>query len=630
MTPCPLVVIGHVDHGKTALVRALTGKDTDRLPEEKRRGLSIVPGFAHLTHQGHVIDLIDAPGHADFIRAMISGASGARGALLVISAVDGIEAQTLEHMTIAAALGIHEAVVAVTKADLLAAGGAAAREADLRAALAGTAFADAPFVFCSAVTGEGLTALSGALAALAARAADDAPPLGAFLPVDRVFVAEGHGTVITGTLLGATVAVNNTLMLSPAGREVTVRRIQVRGESATLASPGERTALNLRGLSADAVHPGDVLHTPDALVPAREADAAFTLCASCRRSVRHTDEVRVHYGTAQASAQVQLFGAVHLNPGEEGLLRLKFRAPVCLYAGQRVILRRLSPAETLGGALILDPNAPPLNAGKAARQASLAAARAGDLAGLVASLAREGGGLAQITDIARLARLPASRIAETLADGFVSVSEGTLAPAETLEAAKAAYLEKLATFHAAFPLRLFAPRKQMADPKLAPALGAHVEAQLAASRMIGLTATGAVMADHAPADHLSPAQKARMDEIEAALKSAGLSAPGIAAFPDGPEDADLLGLLIHSGRVIELYNVALNQRLLFHAEVISAAIGILAEAFPGRTAFTTGEARTALATNRKSIVPLLEHLDRLGTTVRLGDLRILPATCSLP
>jgi selenocysteine-specific elongation factor len=621
MTTCPLVVIGHVDHGKTALVKALTGKDTDGLPEEKRRGLSIVPGFAHLTHQGHVIDLIDAPGHADFIRAMISGASGARGALLVISAVDGIEAQTLEHMAIAAALGIHQAVVAVTKADLLDPGDAGAREAGLRAALSGTAFAGAPFVFCSAVTGEGLAALSGALAALAARAADDAPPLGAFLPVDRVFVAEGHGTVVTGTLLGAAVAVNDTLVLSPDGREVTARRIQVRGEDTVLARSGERTALNLRSLSADAVHPGDVLHTPDAFAPAREADAVFMLSASSRRPVRHMDEVRVHYATAQASAQVLLYGAAHLAPGEEGLVRLKFRAPVCFHAGQRVILRRLSPAETLGGALILDPAATPLAAGKAARQTTLAAARAGDLPGLAASLAREGGGLAQITDIARLARQPASSTAETLADGFVSVGEGTLAPAETLEAAKAAYLDRLAASHAAFPLRLFAPRRQMADPKLAPALGAYAEAQLAASRMIVLTATGAAMADHAPADHLSAAQKARMDEIEAALKDAALSAPGAGALSDTPEDADLLALLIQSGAVIELDNVALNQRLLLHAVAVAAAVRTLAEAFPGRTSFTTSEARTALATNRKSIVPLLEHLDGLGITVRTADLR---------
>lgn len=621
MTTCPLVVIGHVDHGKTALVRALTGKETDSLPEEKRRGLSIVPGFAHLEHAGQVIDLIDAPGHADFIRGMISGASGARGALLVISAVDGIEAQTLEHMAIATALGIHEAVVAVTKADLLAAGGAAAREADLRAALSGTAFADAPLVFCSAVTGEGLGALSGALAALATRASDDTPALGAFLPIDRAFVAEGHGTVVTGTLLGAPISVNDTLLLSPAGREVTVRRIQVRGEDAAVAKPGERTALNLRGLSADAVQPGDVLHTPDAFAPAREADAVFALSANARRPVRHMDEVRVHYGTAQTSAQVQVFGAAQLAPGDDALVRLKFRAPVCLYAGQRVILRRLSPAETLGGVLILDPAAPPLTTGKAARQATLAAVQVGDLLGLAAALSKEGSGLAHIADIARLARLPAHRIVGALAEGFAPVGNDTLTPAETLEAAKAAYLETLAACHAAFPLRLYAPRKQMADPKLASALGAHVEAQLAAAGAIVLTASGAAKADHTPADHLSSAQKARMDEIEAALKAAGLSAPGMAVFSETPEDADLIALLIHSGHAIELDNVALNQKLLFHVDAISAAIRTLAETFPGSLAFTTGEARTALATNRKSIVPLLEHLDGLGVTVRTGDLR---------
>jgi selenocysteine-specific elongation factor len=621
MTTCPLVVIGHVDHGKTALVRALTGKDTDRLPEEKRRGLSIVPGFAHLEHQGHVIDLIDAPGHADFIRAMISGASGACGALLVISAVEGIQAQTLEHMAIAAALGIREAAVAVTKADLLAPGAAATREADLRSALSGTAFSQAPFVFCSAVTGEGLAELSGALAALATRAVGDSPPPGAFLPVDRVFIAEGHGTVVTGTLLGAPVAVNETLALSPDGREVTVRRIQVRGEDAVIARTGERTALNLRGLPAGAVHPGDILHTPGAFAPSREADAVFSLPAGARRPVRHMEDVRVHFGTAQASARLHLFGAAQVAPGDAAMVRLKFRAPVCLYAGQRVILRRLSPAETLGGALLLDPAAPPLTAGKAARLATLAAAQAGDLPGLADALAKEGSGLARLADIARLARRPAERVAEALVNRFVPVGSDRLTPAETIEAAKAAYLASLVAYHAAFPLRLLAPRKDMADPKLAPAITADVEMRLAAAGAIVLTAVGAATAGHAPEDNLLPAQKVRMDEIGAAVKAAGLSAPGIAAFSGAAEDADLLALLIRSGRVIELHNVALNQMLVFHADAIAAAVRTLAEAFPGLTAFTTSEARKALATNRKSIVPLLEHLDSLGVTVRTGDLR---------
>jgi len=621
MTACPIVVIGHVDHGKTALVRALTGTDTDRLAEEKRRGLSIVPGFAHLKHQGHDIDLIDAPGHADFIRAMISGASGARGALLVISAVDGIEAQTLEHMAIAAALGIRAALVAVTKADLLAPGEAAAREADLRAALSNTAFADAPFVFCSAISGEGLAAVSGALATLATRAADETPPPGAFLAVDRVFVAEGHGTVVTGTLLGAPIAVNDTLVLSPAGRGVAVRRIQVRGEDAVIARPGERTALNLRGLPADAVHTGDVLHKPEAFAPSREADGVFSLPAAGRRPVRHMEVVRVHYGAAQASAHLHLLGAAQLMPGEAALVRLKFRAPVCLYAGQRVVLRRLSPAETLGGVLILDPQAVALAAGKAARQATLAAAQAGDLPGLAEALAREGGGLAHIKDIARLARRPAAGLADALAQSFVPVGQNRLASARSLQAATGAYLENLAAYHAAFPLRLLAPRARMADPNLAPALTAQAETRLAAAGAIVLTAAGAAAAGHGPAGNLSEAQTARMHALEAALKAAGLSAPGSAAVSGAPEDADLLALLIHSGRAIELENVALNQALLFHADAVAGAIRTLSEAFPGRTAFTTGEARAALGTNRKSIVPLLELLDSLAITVRTGNLR---------
>lgn len=621
MTSCPLVVIGHVDHGKTALVRALTGTDTDRLPEEKRRGLSIVPGFASLKHQGQVIDLIDAPGHADFIRAMISGASGARGALLVISAIEGIGAQTREHMAIASALGIREAVVAVTKADLLAKGDAAAREAGLRAALSATPFARSPSVFCSAVTGEGLGALSAELGSLAARAIEELALPGAFLPVDRVFVAQGHGTVVTGTLHGAHVAVNDTLTLSPAGLQVNVRRIEVRGEEVAVAKPGERTALNLRTVSADTIHPGDVLLTPLAFAPSCDADGIVSLLPFTRRPLRHMEDVRVHYATGQASAHLQLFGVSQVQPGEEAMVRLKFRAPVCLHAGQRVILRRLSPAETLGGVMILDPVAAALTSGKPARQATLAAAQAGDIARLAQALAAEGRGLASLADIARLARKPAAGLAGELGPGFVRVGQNWLAPAKGVQAATETYLERLADFHAAFPLRLLAPRTQLADPRLAPALTAEVEARLAAAGIIVLTPTAAAAAGHAPLDTLSRAQQMRLEAIEAAVRDAGLSAPGPAALSATGEDADLLALLVHAGRVIELENVALHQSLLFHADAIAAAAEALVGAFPGRTAFTTGEARAALGTNRKCIVPLLEHLDSLGITIRTGDLR---------
>jgi len=621
MTAYPIVVIGHVDHGKTALVRALTGTDTDRLKEEKRRGMSILPGFAFLEHGGQPVDLIDAPGHSDYLRAMIASASGARGALIVISAAEGIAAQTLEHIAVAVGLGIPETVVAVTKSDLLTPGTAGSREAELRAALSATPFAEAPVVFCSAVTGEGLAALSGALAALAARTRDTTPPPGAFLPIDRVFVAPGQGTVVTGTLFGGPININDTLTVSPAGHTVTVRGIEVRGQASRMATAGARTALNLRGFPAGALHPGDVLHAPERFAPTCEADAVLLLPAASPPGLRHMAEVRVHCATAQAGAHLQIYGASDVPPGGDVLVRLKFRAPVCLFEGQRVILRRPSPAETLGAALILDAAPRAIPAGKRARRASLAAAATGDLEALAEALSAEGGGAARLADIARLSRRPAGGLADALKPGFIAAQGIWLLPAGSVQAAKDAYLEALAGFHAAFPLRLFAPRAGLASPRQAPVLTAQVEADLAAAGAIRLTATGAAMTGHAPADRLSPAQQVRLDALEQALKEAGLSPPGRAAWPDTSEEADLLGLLLHSGRVIELRNVALNQTLLFHKEVIASAGAALAEAFAGRLSFTTSQARTALATSRKTIVPLLEHLDSLGFTVRTGDLR---------
>ena len=344
MMSCPVIVIGHVDHGKTSLVRALTGMETDRLPEEKVRGLSIKPGFAHRSIDGVVIDFIDAPGHADFVGAMICGASGAQAALLVISAAEGVRAQTLEHIQIAEALGIRDAVVAVTKSDLLAGTDFQVREAELRAVLRATSFGDAPFIFCSSVTGFGLEALAGALATLARQPRDTIGPSAAFLPIDRVFTAEGHGTIVTGTLLGGPLAAQDELILASTGKTVSIRRMELRGEEAVLAAPGERTALNLRGLPADAIRAGDVLHAPDAFAPSLRIDCVLLAASPARRPVRHMDQVRVLFGSAYATASVRRFGDLHGSPDAPVFLQIRFSTPVC-----RVCRTALDPAQPVTG-----------------------------------------------------------------------------------------------------------------------------------------------------------------------------------------------------------------------------------------------------------------------------------------
>ncbi|BDY14811.1 hypothetical protein Sulfitobl28_07810 [Sulfitobacter pontiacus] len=317
MTSACVIVIGHVDHGKTALVRALTGMETDRLAEEKARGLSIALGFAHCEMAGGTLDLIDAPGHEDFIRTMVSGASGAQGAMLVVSAVEGVAAQTREHVQIARLLQLPVAVVAVTKVDLIPAATLPARLAEIADALAAQGVTGAELVPCSATTAGGTDHLRQVLArrfnALPARAA----PMGAFLPVDRAFTLSGRGTVVTGTLLGGALAVGAALTVQPSGAATVVRGLQARGAARERVTAGERVAVNLRGIALEDIARGDVICT---------GGQGATLCMdvwlavsdTAPRPVKHMQDLRVLWGTAHEVATLRLMGGGQIAPGARG------------------------------------------------------------------------------------------------------------------------------------------------------------------------------------------------------------------------------------------------------------------------------------------------------------------------
>ena len=616
MTSACVIVIGHVDHGKTALVRALTGMETDRLAEEKARGLSIALGFAHCEMAGGTLDLIDAPGHEDFIRTMVSGASGAQGAMLVVSAVEGIAAQTREHVQIARLLQVPVAVVAVTKVDLIPEAALPARLVEIADALAAQGVTGAELVPCSAPAAGGTDHLRQVLArrfnALPARAA----PMGAFLPVDRAFTLAGRGTVVTGTLLGGALAVGAALTVQPSGAATVVRGLQARGAARERVAAGERVAVNLRGIALEDIARGDVICTGGQGATLC-MDVWLTVSDTAPRPVKHMQDLRVLWGTAHEVATLRLMGGGQIAPGGAGLGQLRFKRPVVGFAGQAAVLRQLSPAATLAGAVILDPQATAVGAGDRRRLAVMQAAQQQDGTALAAALCAQGRGVALWSDLVRLARCDATAALPT---GVVRLSPEHIALADDLATVQTAVVAALQRFHADHPIKQGAALSMLQRVTPLRGLVPFAQAELVRGGEVVLRDGLVSLARHDPFAALAPQQLARLTEIEESMRAGGTSPPDVRQF-DAPDDADLIALMVAQGRLVSLANIALKQQVVFHAATIGQAQRSLAASFPPPTAFTTSAARTALGTTRKFIVPLLEHLDALGMTLRDGDTR---------
>jgi selenocysteine-specific elongation factor len=369
---------------------------------------------------------------------------------------------------------------------------------------------------------------------------------------------------------------------------------------------------------------GEVLCTPGVFPSSQRIDAEIELAPDAARPLRSGDEVRVLWGARQDLARVRPFRGA-LEPGGAGLVQLRFASPVPVHAGQRLLLRRPSPAATLGGGRVLDPAAPQLRARTLeARRDLLAAASDGRLEDIAEALARRDGGAVSVPEAARLSRLPAGEVKARLARTLVRLDDDLFALESAVEAAARAYLDRLAEAHRAHPTQAFAhlgPLRGDLSRTLSRDLVAHVEGRLAAEGEIRIERGRAALKDHDPFATLSPGQLARLAGIEAAFLEGGMTPPDAGVIAGEADSAVLLGLLVESGRLVSLRNHALRQTLVFHLAALDAALRDLAAAFPPPVEFTTGEARAALSTSRKFIVPALEFLDARGDTVRAGDVR---------
>jgi selenocysteine-specific elongation factor len=613
---------GHIDHGKTSLVYALTGTDTDRLPEEKQRGITIDLGFAELTLDGAngeklSLSLIDVPGHHAFIRNMLAGAGGIDFVLLVIAADDGVKAQTIEHLAICELLGIERGVIALTKCDAVSSDRVREVTDEVRRFAAQTFLHDAAIVPVSAMRAEGISEVTLALAALAA----DVPPRSrqtvTRLPLDRSFSLRGFGTVVTGTLHSGSIHVGDSLEQQPGGRSVRVRSLQVHGKSQPRAEAPCRVALNLPSVEVEQIGRGDALVTPGTVAPAGIVDVQLEMLAGAP-ALRHGSRVHVHAFTSETLARVLLFDQKDTHAPGSGFARLKLAESLLLVPGDRLVLRQSSPAATIGGATVLDATPVPrlrkaatlswlqqLSAADAQQRLLLRAHRRGTSSMSLAGLRRETG-LTFETLREQLAPLIASGSILCLADQqhFVS-AQAMLEAVQRIEVE----LEKAGALSRA---------ELRSRSSLSSGVFDAASARLLASGRFELS--GEVVRKVGEA--LPEAKRGNMQAIENFYARAGLAAPLLSDVArqlglSQPEMRELITLLLREKRLIRLG----ADDALVHPDALDKLYRQM-RVHRGES-FDVGRFKSMTGLTRKHAIPLLEHLDQARVTRNNGGTRIV-------
>jgi len=611
---------GHVDHGKSALVQALTGIDPDRLREEKERGLTIDLGFAWLTlPNGEEVSLVDVPGHERFIKNMLAGVGGIDLALLVVAADEGVMPQTREHLAIIDLLGVEHGVVAITKADLVEPELAALAAADIEEALRGTTLEGAPIVVCSAVTRTGLdellTALQNELARTPAKRDIGRPRL----PIDRAFTIAGFGTVVTGTLIAGALRLGQEVEVAPAGLRARIRGLQAHGQKVEVAPPGRRTAVNLAGMAVEELDRGMVVASPGWLRPATALDVRLRAVRYLTRPLRHNTTVTLHTGAAEVEGRLLLLDRDEVPPGEEAWAQIRLSRPVAAVGGDRFVVR--DPNDTLGGGRIVDTQArrhrrfhPPtvekfevMDRGSP-REAVLMAVAASE----PVSLRDLPGGLDLSAEDALAAVTEAVAAGELLALDGGPPAEGTLLyTGEGFAALTARLTDVLSAHHRQFPLRSGISREELRRRLGLESRAFDQAASLWVERGEIKEASGSVsLAGHEPRPDAAQEERAR--QLLAALRSQPFSPPAL----DG--DDDLLSYLEGRGDVVWV-----GEGIVFAAEAYREMVGRVVAHLRERQTVTLAQVRDLLGTSRKYAQALLEHMDEERITRRVGDERVL-------
>ncbi|MBE0417437.1 MAG: selenocysteine-specific translation elongation factor [Coriobacteriia bacterium] len=622
---------GHIDHGKSTLVKALTGTDPDRLAEEKARGITIELGFAQLTlPSGRTMGVVDVPGHERFVRHMVAGATGIDVVLLVVAADDGIMPQTREHLAIIDLLGVERGVVALTKADLAEPDWIELVSEEVRALIDTTSIAGAPIVPVSAATGAGVPELLAALDSVAGGTSARQAGLPFRLPVDRVFTIAGAGTVITGTLWSGQVARDDAVEIMPGGREARVRGVQVHSASVEKATAGQRVALNIAGVDRDEISRGDVITAPGTLSVTDRFDARFTYLGvpGEDRPFESDTRVHVHHGTREVLGRVLLMDASELAPGQSCLAQVRLEEPLVPRYDDRFIVRSYSPVYTIGGGVVLDVLPPRRTTLREQERALLEALVAHDLSSASTGLLASRTLPMTSAEVAAAIGVPRSQVADELnrAD-LVRLKVGgetAFITGGALEALVVMIERELLAFHEAEPkatgIATSALRDRV-DRRLTPR-GFDAVLEVAVERGVAAVDKGQVRHPKAAVSALAEEQAA-----EAALRplvardalapqtviewsaEAGVD-PGVARR--------VLARMASGGDVVRL-----GSDLHFDAGAVAAARERLVAFLKERGSAPASALREVIGVSRKYAIPLLEHFDASGLTKREGDERTL-------
>jgi len=609
---------GHVDHGKSVLIHALTGIDPDRLREEKERGMTIDLGFAWLTlPSGREVGIVDVPGHEHFIKNMLAGVGAIDLALLIVAANESVMPQTREHLDIIDLFGIDKGIVVITKKDLVDDEVLSIVGMEIEDLLAPTSLRGSPTVAVSALTGEGMGELVSAIddaLALAEPRKDIGRPR---LFVDRVFTISGSGTVVTGTLIDGSLHVGQEVEVQPQGLKSRLRGLQTHKTRIYTATPGSRVAANLTGIATSQLRRGDVLASPGWLSATTMITARLRLLPSLKRPLRYNSTVSLHAGSSEVTAKVRLLEGNELEPGGNAWAQLRLAEPIAVVKGDRFIVR--SPMETLGGGVIVEARTSRHRRQRATVLDTLAIKERGSaeevlVANLEANQPRERMGL--ILD----SGLPVAEAEQALES---LLKEGKLAGVGTgehsllyTESGWRALRDKvhatLADYHRRYPTRPGMPRGELASKlKLPPAASAAVMQRLLDDEVV--SGNGALVRLSSHAVQLSGDQQARIDSFLASLARSPYTPPG-----DNLPEPDLLNLLVGQGKVVKV-----SENVVFLAAAYNEMVERITDHVVQHGKITLGETRDMLNTSRKYAQVLLEYLDQKKITRRVGDERVL-------